>query len=79
MILIAEEYEAISFSNVNEFMLQDKHDQADLFLLDIRLPDGNGIIVCEMLKKDNNKSGCVLLKKQPLTKQTKFLLTCLFS
>lgn len=48
MILIAEEYEAISFSNVNEFMLKDKHDQADLFLLDIRLPDGNGIIVCEM-------------------------------
>jgi len=51
IILTGEKYEVISFSSINEFMLKDKHDQADLFLLDIRLPDGNGINVCEMLKK----------------------------
>ncbi|WP_426328706.1 response regulator transcription factor [Pedobacter sp. R-06] len=54
MILTEEKYEVISFSSINEFMLKDKHDQADLFLLDIRLPDGNGINVCEKLKKDFN-------------------------
>ena len=54
MILIEEKYEVISFSSISEFMLKDKHDKADLFLLDIRLPDGNGINVCEMLKKDYN-------------------------
>ncbi|WP_316846905.1 PleD family two-component system response regulator [Pedobacter psychrodurus] len=52
MILEEEKYEVVSFSSVNEFMAKDKHEQADLFLLDIRLPDGNGISVCEMLKKN---------------------------
>jgi len=52
LILTEENYEVFGFSNVKEFMAFDDKGSQDLYLLDVKLPDGNGIDVCEMLKKD---------------------------
>jgi DNA-binding response OmpR family regulator len=52
MILTDEQYEVYGFSNVKDFMaFKDKGTQ-DLYLLDVRLPDGNGLNVCDGLKND---------------------------
>ncbi|KQM77884.1 hypothetical protein ASE74_15910 [Pedobacter sp. Leaf216] len=75
MILIDEEYEVMSFSTINEFM-QDKHEHADLFLLDIRLPDGNGINVCEALKKGFNTKKVPVLMMSAHSSQTEVENSC---
>ncbi|WP_316809464.1 response regulator transcription factor [Pedobacter agri] len=50
LILTEEQYEVYGFSNVKEFMAFDGKASQDLYLLDVKLPDGNGIEVCDMLK-----------------------------
>jgi DNA-binding response OmpR family regulator len=53
MILTDEQYDVYGFSNVKDFMaFKDKGSQ-DLYLLDVRLPDGNGLTVCNGLKNDD--------------------------
>ncbi|MCX2476957.1 response regulator [Pedobacter sp. MC2016-05] len=54
MILSDENYEVRSFSNITEFMNRDTFHYPDLFLLDVMLPDGNGMEVCAMLKTNDN-------------------------
>jgi DNA-binding response OmpR family regulator len=55
-ILEAEDYEVYSFDSVNEFMIRDVRNLPDLFILDVRLPDGSGIDVCHQLRKDSANS-----------------------
>jgi len=50
LILMEEDYDVHGFSNVKEFMAFEGKAAQDLYLLDVKLPDGNGIEVCEMLK-----------------------------
>ncbi|MFC3560230.1 response regulator [Pedobacter jamesrossensis] len=45
-----EGYGVSSFSSVSSFMDGIGEHAADLFLLDVMLPDGNGIEVCRYLK-----------------------------
>jgi len=49
LILEEENYQVISFSTITEFSNRDKSIHADLFLLDVMLPDGSGLDVCEQL------------------------------
>ena len=56
MVLESENYEVFSFSDVSSFMARKFTHEPDLYLLDIRLPDGNGLEVCELLRSDE-KSG----------------------
>lgn len=49
LILEEENFQVISFSNVNNFSNRDKSINADLFLLDVMLPDGSGIDVCNQI------------------------------
>lgn len=50
LILREEEYEVYGFSNVKDFMAFEDKSSQNLYLLDVKLPDGNGMEVCDMLK-----------------------------
>lgn len=43
----------ISFETVTKFMEANVNEVPDLFILDVMLPDGNGIEVCAELKSNN--------------------------
>ena len=38
------------FDSINDFKTRDKTQQPDLFLLDVRLPDGCGLDLCREIK-----------------------------
>lgn len=48
-LLITEDMKVRGFATVNEFQKNLEADLPDLILLDIMLPDGNGIDVCKEL------------------------------
>jgi DNA-binding response OmpR family regulator len=54
LILEQENYNVISFANITDFSNRDKNIQADLFLLDVMLPDGSGLDVCEQIKSEQS-------------------------
>lgn len=51
-ILEEEHYEVLAYASVTEFINRNKKIQPDVFLLDVMLPDGNGLDVCNDLKSD---------------------------
>lgn len=50
LMLESEDYNVVSFANVQDFMNRDITEVPDLFILDVMLPDGSGIEVCGQLK-----------------------------
>ena len=55
-LLESEGFKVTSFSCATDFKAR-KHDEVpSLFLLDVMLPDGNGIIICNELKSDKATS-----------------------
>jgi DNA-binding response OmpR family regulator len=52
-ILASEDYEVQSFDSINNFMTRNAKDRPDLFILDVRLPDGSGFDVCKQLRNDS--------------------------
>ena len=48
-LLLEEGYEVECYTTVNNFLTK-KDSNPDLFILDVMLPDGNGLEVCKMLK-----------------------------
>ena len=52
-ILLSEEnYEVSMFSCIKDLMRARHHYTPDLYLLDVRLPDGNGIDLCRKITTD---------------------------
>ena len=51
-ILLSEQFEVRTFATVKSFLKTKPIKIPDLFLLDIMLPDGNGIDLCKQLKED---------------------------
>ncbi|QPH40693.1 response regulator transcription factor [Pedobacter endophyticus] len=49
-LLSEENYEVAGFSNIADFMVNARNVIPDLFLLDVMLPDGSGMDVCDLLK-----------------------------
>lgn len=43
-------YKLQLFDSINDFKKRDKSQQPDLFLLDVRLPDGSGLDLCREIK-----------------------------
>ncbi|UKT65270.1 response regulator transcription factor [Pedobacter mucosus] len=52
-ILEDEAYEVSTYASVKDFLNRQKNVQPDVFLLDVMLPDGNGLDVCNRLKSDS--------------------------
>jgi len=52
LILTEADYEVISFDRIRDFKNSMQGQHPDLILLDIMLPDGNGIDLCQELKSD---------------------------
>lgn len=52
-LLTEEDYKVKSYPNVKEFWAQMKKHLPDMVVLDIMLPDGNGMDVCEKMKKES--------------------------
>lgn len=51
-VLVNENYETETFPTAEEFQLRIDQEKPDLILLDIKLPDGNGIGICKNLSKN---------------------------
>jgi len=49
LLLSGEDYEINSFCCIKDFLYAKRNYIPDLYLLDVRLPDGNGLEVCRML------------------------------
>ena len=52
-ILSSEGYDVQSFSTVHSFLSRLGQRVPDLFILDIMLPDGDGLEICQDLKKSD--------------------------
>jgi len=53
-LLMDKDYEVEAFANANSFKNKIPNAEADLILLDIMLPDGNGVDICKLLKGTHN-------------------------
>lgn len=51
-MVLEQDYKVHGFPTVSEFMAGHPEVHPDLFLLDVMLPDGNGIKVCNTLKNN---------------------------
>ncbi|MFC4210237.1 response regulator transcription factor [Pedobacter lithocola] len=56
MILSAEGYEVNGFSCVNDFIIGNSTNVPDIYLLDVMLPDGDGLKLCNELKNQPQTS-----------------------
>lgn len=60
ILLNLESYEVQSFPTIKEFRSAN-HNDADLFLLDVMLPDGDGLCICRELKEASATAGIPVL------------------
>lgn len=60
-ILIEEGYGVTSSANVKDFYTFISENQPDLILLDVMLPDGNGIDICRDLREDERKANIKII------------------
>ncbi|WP_443945999.1 response regulator transcription factor [Pedobacter sp. AW1-32] len=76
LILEDENYEVEGFSDIQTFMAAYPTRSADLFLLDVMLPDGNGFDVCGKLKNGGLKNRVPVLMMSAHAKPAEMLTKC---
>lgn len=60
-LLEEEQYDVKSYPSVAEFLAGISNEHPDIFVMDVMLPDGNGLDVCELLKKDYRTSAIPII------------------
>lgn len=53
-LLTEEDYKVKAYPNIKSFWQQMKKHLPDMVVLDIMLPDGNGLDVCKKMKNESN-------------------------
>jgi len=61
LFLNDEGFEVKLLATAKDFNTAVKQELPDLFLLDVMLPDGNGIDLCHQIRKDPRSSGLPVL------------------
>ncbi len=54
LLLVRYGYQVLSFAGAQEFKMKIKQESPDLVILDVMLPDGNGLEICHALKNDDS-------------------------
>jgi two-component system phosphate regulon response regulator PhoB len=72
-ILTKGGYKVFAFEKVKDFNEQLEKEVPDLFILDISLPDGNGIEVSKRLTKDKGLAAPVILMSADIVNERKAL------
>lgn len=57
VFLESENYDVKSFGSVTEFTNRDSSHKPDLYLFDVRLPDGSGIELCQQIRREKLNEG----------------------
>ena len=68
-ILIDEQYQVVACADIREFWEKFSFSSPDLILLDIRLPDGNGIELCRKLYEQGGNIPIVLMSAHGIRKE----------
>jgi len=76
LILEDENYEVEGFSDIQSFMAAYPTRNADLFLLDVMLPDGNGFDVCGKLKNGSQQNNVPVLMMSAHAKPSDMMENC---
>lgn len=60
-LLMEEDYEVMGYPTVKSFKKEMLSAHPDMIILDVMLPDGNGLIVCDELKADQRTNDIPIL------------------
>ena len=61
MVLEGEGYKVVLCRSAGEFRSKLRHTWADAYLLDVRLPDGNGIDLLQELRQVENQAPIIMI------------------
>lgn len=75
-LLESENYKVQSFPTAEAFNSQFKSQRPDLILLDIMLPDGDGVTICEELKAEEENSSIPVILMSAHIDTSKFRKSC---
>lgn len=75
-LFVSEDYEVWCFSTIKELMSRKNEVIPDLFLLDVMLPDGNGIDVCNELNSLESTATVPVLMMSANTEANKISMAC---
>ncbi|PWN58370.1 response regulator transcription factor [Chryseobacterium viscerum] len=76
ILLESENYQVESCTNVSDFYSKTKALRTDLFILDVMLPDGSGIDVCNFLRKTTEFSKTPIIMMSANTDAIKTNKSC---
>lgn len=76
LLLSFENYDVRSFSTAEAFNKRDKSVVPDIFILDVRLPDGLGTDLCNELKEDPLTSGTPVMIISAHAKEAHVINSC---
>jgi DNA-binding response OmpR family regulator len=68
--LMEEGFKVRLFASVRDFTNAFKHEVPDIFLVDVMLPDGDGISLCNLIKDDSRSSEVPVLMMSAHTDET---------
>ena len=76
LLLVEDDYRVSAFANVSSFLIGLSLQVPDTFILDVMLPDGNGIDICRKLKEDERTSNVPVVMMSANYNQEQLASSC---